>query len=223
MSNSNGGNGAAPARGLMGNVHRGLSFVRAGLVGPTLKRMARVRTTWPARPALGAPIELPWGKLEEHRCFACSPRNPRGLQLAFHEAAGWDMACTYRPDDLVTNYPGMLHGGVAVTILDELLGQAVFHRTRHLPVSVEANVRWHKPVKVGEEVLAAARITATFDRVHAAKAYLFRADGKVAAELTGQYYTPSLEQFRKMAELESVLAVAQSWFAPGRAPRRRPA
>jgi uncharacterized protein (TIGR00369 family) len=198
-----------------------MSFIKVGLVGPTLKRMARIKPTWPARPTLGDDVELPWGSIDEHRCFACSPRNARGLKLRFQRAEGWDLACAYKPDDNDTNYPGMLHGGVAVTVLDELVGQAIFQKTGHLPVSVEATVRWHKPVKVGEEVIAAARVTAQFDRVYAASAYLFRSDGKVAAELNGQYFTPSLEQFRKMAELESVLPVAHGWFAPSLGKRGR--
>jgi uncharacterized protein (TIGR00369 family) len=205
------------------SMRQGLSLVRGSLLGPTLKRLQRLagfRPHYPKPPSLATPIELPWGALEEHRCFACSPRNPHGLQLVFHEAPGWDLACAYSPDDSVTNYPGMLHGGIAVTVLDELIGQAIFHRERRLPVSVEAKVRWHKPVKIGGCVLAAARVTAQLDRLYTASAYLFRADGKVAAELSGQYYAPSLDQFRRMAELESVLPVAQSWFAPPERGRR---
>jgi uncharacterized protein (TIGR00369 family) len=206
---------------VIASLRRGISFVRVGLVGRSLERAARIKPRFPRPPVLAARIDLPWEALGEHRCFACSPHNPRGLKLVFHEAPGWDLACAYQPDDSMTNYPGMLHGGAAVTILDELVGQAIFHRARHLAVSVEAKVRWLKPVKIGEQVLAAARVTARFDRFYGASAYLFRGDGKVAAELAGKYYTPSLDQFRKMAELESVLPVAQGWFAPPERSRRQ--
>jgi uncharacterized protein (TIGR00369 family) len=196
---------------------QGVSFFRVGLLGPTLRRMARVKPRFPACPELGREVPLPWSALAEHRCFVCSPRNDRGLKLAFHEAEGFELACAFRPSDVLENYPGMLHGGIAVTVLDELVGQAIFKHAGHLPVSVEANVRWHKPVKIGEACVAATQITATYERVYAASSWLFRSDGKVAAELTGQYYTPTLPQFRKMAELETVLPVAHGWFAPSRA------
>lgn len=194
----------------------GVSFVRTGLMGPAVRRLLRMGGRFPARPALGARVALPFDPVPEHLCFACSPRNDEGLKLAFHEAAGFDLACAWRPDPRLTNYPGMVHGGLAATVLDELLGQAIFRVTRHLPVSVEASVRWHKPLKVGEDTVAAARIGASYERFYAASAWLFRADGKVAVEVSGRYYTPTLSQFRKMAELETVLPVARGWFAPSR-------
>jgi uncharacterized protein (TIGR00369 family) len=143
-----------------------------------------------------------------------------GLKLLFHEAEGWALACAWKAADHYENYPGMVHGGIVATVLDEIIGQAVFHQVGHLPVSVDATVKWYKPVKVGESVVAAARIVARYDRVYRAEAFLFRGDGKVAASASGRYYTPPLPQFRRMAELEGVPMDVQPWFAPDRSGRR---
>lgn len=137
--------------------------------------------------------------------------------MTFWDADGFDLACTWTAADSFENYPGMLHGGVAATILDELIGQAIFHSTRHLPVSINCRITWIRPVKIGDAVTAAAKIHAKHDRFYAAGAWLYRSDGRVAAEMRGQYYTPTLKQFRRMAELDSVAARAAEWFAPARA------
>src|SRR5438477_3831018 len=113
---------------MMSMITDSVSFVKVGLLARTLVRFAQGKRRWPRRPVLGADVPLPWASFEDHRCFGCSAHNEPGLKLRFQEADGWDLACVWRPDEHLTNYPGMVHGGIAVTVLDELVGQAIFHR-----------------------------------------------------------------------------------------------
>jgi uncharacterized protein (TIGR00369 family) len=197
-------------------VRRLRALFRTGLVAAFVNRLLGRRPRWPRPPALGEPVDLPFARLEGHNCFACSGHNPAGLQLAFHQAEGWALACRWQVTARFENYPGMLHGGIAATILDEIIGQAIFRQEGHLPVSLTANVAWCKPVNVGDTVIAAARLTDRLGGLYVAEAFLFRPDGKVAASARGRYYTPPLAQFQRMAELDQVPEVARGWFAPGR-------
>jgi uncharacterized protein (TIGR00369 family) len=167
-------------------------------------------------PALGAPVQLPFETLAAHRCFGCSSRNPHGLHLTFHEAEGWALACTWSVAEHYQSYPGMLHGGIGATLLDEIIGQALAHKTGHLPVSIGLKIAWRRPIKVGSQVTAAARITSRHERLYRAEGFLFREDGQVAASAEGYYFTPALEEMRQMAELTDVPDLGAGWFAPSR-------
>lgn len=192
------------------------AIFKTGLALDFVKRAARLKPKWPKPPALGAPVSLRFEGLEQHRCFGCSHNNPIGLKLSFHHADGWGLACAWKAEGYLENYPGMVHGGIVATVLDEIIGQALFHEIGHLPVSISAKVEWFKPVKIGDALTAAARMTSRYGALYSAEAFLFRADGKVAAKARGRYYTPALEQFRRMAELDSLPDVAKAWFAPHR-------
>lgn len=195
---------------------RAAGLIRTGHAVEAFKRLLPGKRRWPAPPILGRPVPLPFAGRQEHRCFACWADNPIGLKLRFHEAAGWTLACSWTAVSGYENYPGMVHGGILATVVDEIIGQAVFHQAGHLPVSVNASIKWHRPVKIGELVVAAARIIGHYDRLYRAVGYIFRGDGKVAASADGRYYTPPLSQFRKMAGLEAVPPEIEPWFAPER-------
>jgi acyl-coenzyme A thioesterase PaaI-like protein len=195
-------------------IQNALNFVRTGLTIPTLKRIARIKERFPKVPSLGAPVTLKFAGMPEHRCFGCSPKNPIGLQLALHEAKGWDLACAWDPRQDTENYPGMVHGGLVFSVLDELLGDAIFHRGGYLPISLGGSVNWYKPAKSGQRFIGGARIVSRYKTFLSAEAFLFRSDGKVVARLSGRYFTPPLSLFRRLAEVEFLPDITKSWFAP---------
>jgi acyl-coenzyme A thioesterase PaaI-like protein len=195
-------------------IHDAIQFLRTGLAVPTLKRLAGWKPRLPKAPTLGAPVKLRFEGLADNRCFGCSLKNPIGLRLSFYEAEGWDLAARWQPREGCENYPGLIHGGLVFSVLDEILGAAIFHSVGHLPVSLDGDVAWFKAAPSGTEFVAAARVTSRYKAMVAAEAFVFRHDGKVAARLSGKYYTPTLSQFRRIAELDALPEVARSWFAP---------
>jgi|GEM_PF-2952333 len=188
------------------------SFVKTGLVLPAAKKMIGVKTRLPKRPELGAEIKPDFIDLEQHVCFGCSPRNTKGLKLKFYAAHGWDLGCRWNTGEGLENYPGMIHGGIITTVLDELVGQAIFAKTRKMPVSLNAQITWLKAVKTNTDTIAVSRITAQHDGFYAAEAFLFRGDGRVAAFIKGLYMTPTLRVFRQIAELDTLPDFANDWF-----------
>src|SRR5260221_1747240 len=58
-------------------------------------------------------------------CYVCGPDNARGLQVAFlaDGAHGSRALYTARPEH--EGWPGLLHGGVTFSLMDEALGWAV--------------------------------------------------------------------------------------------------
>src|SRR3984893_11449511 len=61
-------------------------------------------------------------KTTSQRCFACGHRNESGLQLTFRRE-GDRILAEYRPAERYQGFPGVLHGGILATMLDETMGR----------------------------------------------------------------------------------------------------
>jgi len=82
--------------------------------------------------------------------------NPVGLQLKIYEIEPGIIETTYTPPEHFQSYPGILHGGIVATILDEISGraqmgnpaQARFMFTAKLEVKYRKNVPIGKPLRI---------------------------------------------------------------------------
>jgi acyl-coenzyme A thioesterase PaaI-like protein len=66
-------------------------------------------------------------------CFGCSPTHPSGLNLRFRRR-GERVLSRYTIADRFHGAPGVAHGGIVATILDEISCAAVNLRT-HEPIA----------------------------------------------------------------------------------------
>ena len=94
------------------------------------------------------------GKLQPNsrNCFICGLENPVGLQLRFQEIAPGKIETTYTAPDDFQGYPGVLHGGIVATILDETSGRA-FGGTKDDPrfmFTAKLEVVYRKNVPIGK-------------------------------------------------------------------------
>jgi acyl-coenzyme A thioesterase PaaI-like protein len=55
-------------------------------------------------------------------CFACGADNPIGMHLDDIRRVGDEVHATLHPRPEYQSYPGVLHGGICATALDEVLG-----------------------------------------------------------------------------------------------------
>src|SRR5215471_15613051 len=55
-------------------------------------------------------------------CFACGARNPSGLHLIFRRE-GDEIVTEYTPEPVFQGFPGVAHGGIIATLLDETLNR----------------------------------------------------------------------------------------------------
>ncbi|MCD4654386.1 PaaI family thioesterase [bacterium] len=62
-----------------------------------------------------------YAAIEGYNCFACGPAHPFGLHLSFYfDDDSSIVTCNFVPDTLFAGFPGILHGGIQATILDEV-------------------------------------------------------------------------------------------------------
>ncbi len=89
-------------------------------------------------------------------CFICGLENPVGLKLRIYEVEPGRVESTFTAPEHFQSYPGMLHGGIIATIIDEISGRALmgpvdqprFMFTAKLEVKYRKNVPIGKPLKL---------------------------------------------------------------------------
>jgi acyl-coenzyme A thioesterase PaaI-like protein len=89
-------------------------------------------------------------------CFICGLENPVGLRLEIYETNPGVIETSFTPPEHFQGYPGVLHGGIVATILDEISGRALmgdpsqprFMFTAKLEVKYRQTVPIGKPIRI---------------------------------------------------------------------------
>lgn len=125
------------------------------------------------------------GFFYDHMCFACGNQNPQGLQLRF-ETDGEKVWTVFTPKPEYQGYPGLMHGGLITTIMDEVMARSVNLLGLH-GVTARMELRFREGIPIGEEIKVEASITKSRRTVVDLQAYAYLPDGKVAAEAQGRF------------------------------------
>lgn len=146
--------------------------------------------------AVGAPG--PGEHLVSHyrHCFGCGTDHPTGLHQHAVAGEGMDVAAVVEITHAHQGAPGLAHGGVIATALDEAMG--VVTRLLRLPVvTVRLEVDYRRPVPVGTTLHIRSRITGQRGRKVYTEAFghLGAADGPIAVEAAALFLQVPLEHF----------------------------
>lgn len=122
----------------------------------------------------------------DHWCFACGKQNPQGLHLQFAEE-GEEYVTRFTPEPWQQGYPGIMHGGLISTLLDEVMGRYLWQKGITAP-TVELTVRFRRPVPIQESVEVRGRIVEQKGRKFEMEARLIlHSSGEVAATAIGKF------------------------------------
>jgi len=116
-------------------------------------------------------------------CFVCGLENPVGLRLAFYAVA---------PDEVVSEivlpahyqgYPGVVHGGIVASMLDEIVGRAAMggEETRFM-MTARLQIRYRKPVPIEQPLRLMGKLVQRRGKVSEARGELWLPDGSLGAE-----------------------------------------
>ncbi len=119
-------------------------------------------------------------------CFVCGLENPVGLKLHIYQTEPGVIETIYIAPDHFQGYPGVLHGGIVATILDEISGRAHmgdpseprFMYTGKMEVKYRKNVPIGIPLKIVGKAGKAKKRTAE------GWAGIYHPDGTLLAEAT---------------------------------------
>lgn len=139
---------------------------------------------------------LPWTK----SCFVCGEHNARGFHLRSRLEDGRIVAeYTTRPHDV--GYKHLVHGGILMTLLDELMTWAAILETGRVCVAAEMTSRLREPVAVGHRIRVEAWVAKNARRLILAEARALDAGtGAVLNEAAGKYIPVANEQAALQAD-----------------------
>jgi uncharacterized protein (TIGR00369 family) len=122
----------------------------------------------------------------DHGCFGCGAANPQGLHLSFtHVDDG--VRATFTPLAVHQGYEHVVHGGIISTLLDEVMAWAVA-AAGIWAVTGEMQVRFRRPLHVGETVTLHGAVTDIRTRAISASGQVMReADEQVIATATALF------------------------------------
>jgi uncharacterized protein (TIGR00369 family) len=141
--------------------------------------------------------------LDEGYCFGCGINNPIGLKLKFTHDGEW-LTTTFTPEKIHQGWPGLLHGGILGTLLDEVMSN-VAYATGETCLTASINIRLRQPVKVEVPLVVSARITRHRKKIIETEGRICLEDGTVIAESTAKQFIAENEAGKsdKVREMKS--------------------
>ncbi|CAM3984013.1 PaaI family thioesterase [Cohnella lubricantis] len=86
--------------------------------------------------------------MELNTCYVCGKDNPRGLHISF-EPSGDGAVAYYRCREEMNGWPGIQHGGITASLLDEAAGYVPYFLGL-VAVTAKLEIRYMQPIKSGE-------------------------------------------------------------------------
>lgn len=146
-------------------------------------------------------------------CYVCGRENPLGLQLDFFndEQSVWT---EYTPHPMHQSWPGIIHGGILSTILDETIGRAAFLHDKWVQTG-KLEVRFRKPAPLDAIFIAQATIIKDSGRaMEMAGTVRLKESGDMVAEASGLFVRlPDAERNRLMESLGDEFSNWEAWFS----------
>lgn len=135
---------------------------------------------------------LPWTRT----CFVCGVENPNGLHLRSRvEGDRVVLDHVTRAADL--GYRHLVHGGISMTLLDEVMTWAAILTLQQACVAAELTVRLKRPVSVGQSLRVEGWVAGRKLRLLSAEGRVLDDRGETLAAATGKY-VPMPEQGVKL-------------------------
>jgi acyl-coenzyme A thioesterase PaaI-like protein len=148
-------------------------------------------------------------------CFACGDEHPTGLRVRIEVLEGVAVRSWFTVGEHHMGAPGLAHGGILASALDEALGSLswLMHR---MAVTARLEVDFVAPVPVGRTVVIDARCTGVDGRKIYTEAVgrLDSEDGVVAVRGAGLFVAVSPEHFTRNAGPTGGHAAGDGSFNP---------
>lgn len=129
-----------------------------------------------------------------HMCFVCGLANDAGLHTSFYELENKRLLAIFKGHDIHQSYPQRMHGGIVSALLDETIGRAILMDNENLwGVTIDMNIRFHKPVPLDQELKVVGYITNLRSRTFEGEGYLCDENNQILATCKAKYIKQSVD------------------------------
>ncbi len=124
--------------------------------------------------------------IRDDNCFCCGKQNRRGLKLEFRypERGMAETECIIPV--YFTGWKKMTHGGFLAMLLDETMAHSCISQAVN-GVTVDIQVRYLKPVEVGERIRVSGRVANVKSRIIETEADVRNESGEVVAKGSARF------------------------------------
>ena len=152
-------------------------------------------------------------------CFVCGTENPHGLRVVFYDD-GVKVWTDLTAGDHHQSWPGVLHGGIISTILDETIARVSFLHDRWVHTA-RLTVRFLKPAPLGEPLRCTGELVRNASLLMEMRGKLVHVEtGEALAEATGTFIPLPPEAREELARrLGGDFSAWEQWLALNRIPR----
>lgn len=136
---------------------------------------------------VAGPDDLLSEQLYQQYCFACGHHNPIGLQMRFQRDDADGVVCEYTPRPEHQGFPGTMHGGVLVALMDEAMAWAMFAAHRALGVTAKMETRYRRAASPDGPLIVRAAVTRARGRRIEVESSIDDAEGNRLVESTALF------------------------------------
>jgi uncharacterized protein (TIGR00369 family) len=129
-------------------------------------------------------------------CFVCGEKNDFGLRAKFYETDANELVALINPSEQHQGYPGRMHGGIAATILDEIIARSICNgKDEQLwGVTLELKTKFKKPIPLGQELKVVGRVINEGSRSFEGAGEIVLPNGEIAVSAEGRYLKVNIEK-----------------------------
>ena len=138
----------------------------------------------------------------DNNCFFCGSENNEGLKLTFY----WDKArketyTEYLPAQHFVGQGNILHGGIQMGLLDEIMGWTSYAFTQEMAVTTGLTIKFLQPTYIrGEKINVTCRVTSKEGPEVNMEAILSNNDGDVCTTATGTFHILPANEYRDLIQ-----------------------
>ncbi|MFC1591972.1 PaaI family thioesterase [Thermodesulfobacteriota bacterium] len=125
---------------------------------------------------------------DNNKCFVCGRDNPEGLQLEFNYSAdGKKARTTFAPPQKFQGWQDVVHGGIIVTLLDEVMAKVAAKSAGRI-LTGEIATKFKNPARIKEPLTFEGEIESVTRRVIYTRGSAAKQDGTVIAQATAKFF-----------------------------------
>jgi len=117
-------------------------------------------------------------------CFVCGLDNQFGLQLRFYDTAEGEVTVETTVPDQYQSYPGVVHGGIVASLVDEALGRVHMGSVDNprFMFTAKLSVNYRRPVPIGQPIKIVAHALKSKRRSATSIAEVYGPNGELLAD-----------------------------------------